>query len=85
MLSLMCRYPLPVFARTVGKTIHDLRTERKMSQERLAEIIDSHQVYISEIERGLKIPSLPILYNMAKAFGITLTELVSKIEESLEG
>ena len=83
MLSLIYGYPLPVFARTVGKVVHDLRTEKKMSQEQLAEAIDSHQVYISEIERGLKIPSLPVLYNMAKAFGMTLTELVSIIENSL--
>lgn len=83
MLSLIYGYPLLVFARTVGKVVHDLRLEKKMSQEQLAEAIDSHQVYISEIERGLKIPSLPVLYNMAKAFGMTLTELVSIIEKSL--
>lgn len=83
MLSLIYGYPLLVFARTVGKVVHDLRLEKKMSQEQLAEAIDSHQVYISEIERGLKIPSLPVLYNMAKAFGMTLTELVSIIENSL--
>jgi len=83
MLLLIYRYPLPVFEKTVGKTIHDLRTENNMSQEKLAEAIDSHQVYISEIERGLKLPSLYVLFNIAKAFGMTLTELVSVIEKSL--
>ena len=52
-----------------------------MSQERLADAIESHQVYISEIERGLKTPSLPVLYDIAKAFGLTLTELISIIEK----
>jgi len=83
MLLLIYGYPLLVFERTVGKVVHDLRTEKKMSQERLAEAIDSHQVYISEIERGLKLPSLYVLFNIAKAFGMTLTELVSIIENSL--
>ena len=46
-------------------------------------MIDSHQVYISEIERGLKTPSLQVLYEMAKAFGMTLTSLVSSIEKNL--
>ena len=70
-----------MFSVAVGKTIKNLRKEKKMSQERLAEAIDSHQVYISEIELGLKTPSLPVLYDMAKAFDLTLTELVSIIEK----
>ena len=72
-----------MFAKAVGNTIKTLRKEKKISQERLAEAIDSHQVYISEIERGLKIPSLPVLYQMSKAFGITLSDLVSIIEKNL--
>ena len=72
-----------VFSIAVGKTIKRLRREKKISQEKLAEAINSHQVYISEIERGLKIPSLPVLHEMAIAFGISLTELVSYIEKEL--
>lgn len=52
-----------------------------MSQEMLAEVINSHQVYISEIERGLKTPSLQILHDIAGAFHLSLTELVSIIEK----
>ena len=83
MFTLINGYSMLVFARAIGKVIRNLRTERKMSQEELAEKIDSHQVYISEIERGLKIPSVPVLYSMAKAFGITLTDLISIIEDYL--
>lgn len=80
---LINRYAEIVFSIAVGKTIKRLRKEKKISQEKLAEVIDSHQVYISEIERGLKIPSLPVLNEMAIAFGISLTELVSYIEKEL--
>lgn len=73
-----------MFSIAVGKTIKRLRKEKKISQEKLAEAINSHQVYISEIERGLKIPSLPVLYEMAIAFGMSLTELVSYIEKELK-
>ena len=72
-----------MFSIAVGNTIKRLRREKKLSQEGLAEKIDSHQVYISEIERGLKIPSLPVLREMANAFGMSLTELVSCIEKEL--
>ena len=81
---LINRYAEIVFSIAVGKTIKRLRKEKKISQEKLAEAINSHQVYISEIERGLKIPSLPVLYEMAIAFGMSLTELVSYIEKELK-
>ena len=70
-----------MFSVVVGNTIKRLRKEKKISQEKLAEAINSHQVYISEIERGLKTPSLPVLYEMAKTFGISLTELISIVEK----
>lgn len=84
MLLLINRYPEKVIAIAVGKTIKRLRKEKKISQEFLADVINSHQVYISEIERGLKIPSLPILNEIANAFGISLTDLVSLIEQELQ-
>ena len=68
----------------VAETIKDLRKQRGVSQEKLADAIDSHQVYISEIEKGKKIPSLTILYNIAKFFDMSLTELVREIEEKLD-
>ena len=67
----------------VAETIKALRKQKGVSQEKLADAIDSHQVYISEIEKGKKIPSLTILYNIAASFDMSLTELVSKIEEKL--
>ena len=70
-------------SKSIGARIRYFRNKKKLSQEGLAEKIDSHQVYISEIERGLKIPSLPVLREMANAFGMSLTELVSCIEKEL--
>ena len=68
----------------VGAVIWELRKEHRVSQEKLAEGIDSHQVYISEIEKGQKLPSLLVLYNIAVFFGLTLTQLVERIERRLE-
>lgn len=68
----------------VGAVIRELRKEHSVSQEKLAEGIDSHQVYISEIEKGQKLPSLLVLYNIAVFFGLTLTQLVERIERRLE-
>ena len=67
----------------VAQAIQELRKERRISQEKLADAIDSHQVYISEIEKGKKIPSITILNNMASVFGMTLTQFVEIIEKKL--
>lgn len=82
MLLFIFPYSVNVLADAVGKTIKELRKQKRVSQEKLADAIDSHQVYISEIERGIKLPSLTILNDMAKYFGITLTEMVSIIEKN---
>ena len=67
----------------VAQAIKELRKEKHISQEKLADAIDSHQVYISEIEKGKKIPSITILYNIARCFGLSLTEFAEVIEKKL--
>lgn len=67
----------------VAQAIKEKRSEKHLSQEKLADMIDSHQVYIAEIEKGKKIPSITILYNIANSFGMTLTEFVNIIENKI--
>ena len=67
----------------VAQAIKEKRIENHLSQEKLADMIDSHQVYISEIEKGKKIPSIMILYNIAKSFGMTFTEFIGIIEDKI--
>ena len=64
--------------------MRDLREKKGVSQEKMAEAIGSHQVYISEIENGKKIPSLPILYKTALYFDLSLSEFSALIEEKLK-
>ncbi|MBQ9205871.1 MAG: helix-turn-helix transcriptional regulator [Treponema sp.] len=68
----------------VGETLRELRQKKGVSQEKLADAIDSHQVYISEIENGKKIPSLPILYKTARYFDLSLTDFVSLVESKMK-
>ncbi|MBQ9623115.1 MAG: helix-turn-helix transcriptional regulator, partial [Treponema sp.] len=58
----------------VGETLRELRQKKGVSQEKLAEAIDSHQVYISEIENGKKIPSLSVIYKIARFFNLSLSD-----------
>ena len=72
------------FNEAVALVVRHLRREHNISQEKLAELINSHQVYICEIEQGKKLPSLTVLNNIAKAFNLPLSQLVYQIEVKLE-
>lgn len=68
----------------VGEALRELRLEKGLSQEKLAEEIDSHQVYVSEIENGKKLPSLLVLYKIARFFDLSLSEVSALIESKLD-
>lgn len=55
----------------IGSRIKSERQNRKLSQEKLAEIINVSPHYIYEIERGLKAMSLETLINMSTALNIS--------------
>ena len=67
----------------VAETLRELRQKKGVSQEKLAEAIDTHQVYISEIENGKKIPSLSVIYKAARFFNLSLSDFAAMIEEKL--
>jgi len=50
--------------------LKDLRKARKISQAKLAELCESTQAYIAEIEVGKKFPSPDMIERIATAFGI---------------
>ena len=60
-----------------GKRIRQLRTERNLSQEQLAELTGFHRTYIGMIERGERNPSLSNVGVFADAFELSLSELLN--------
>lgn len=60
-----------------AKRLRQLRKLNKMSQEKLAEKANLSLTYISNIERAEQNPTLTSLEKIAKAFNITLAELLS--------
>lgn len=64
--------------------IRRLRHERNISQEKLALESDLHRTYISQLERGLKSPSLKTIYKVSKVLGISLPELMSLVLEEMK-
>jgi transcriptional regulator with XRE-family HTH domain len=67
----------------LGLEIQRRRTEKGWSQEYLAEITGLHRTYISQLERGLKSPSVRVLSLIANALGVTMSEFLQAVEEAL--
>ncbi len=56
-----------------------------LSQEELAALADLHRTYISQLERGLKSPSLRAIEMLAMALGRQPHELIKQAEQLAEG
>lgn len=67
----------------LGLEIQHRRLEKGLSQEYLAEMTGLHRTYISQLERGLKSPSIRVLNHLTKALDTTMSEFLRCVEESL--
>lgn len=69
----------------IGSAIREVREDRAMSQEKLAEESGLHRTYISSVELGRRNISIDNIYKIASALGVSMTELVRLCEDRLEG
>lgn len=60
-----------------GKRIRQLRTERNLSQEELSFLTGFHRTYIGMIERGERNISLSNIGVFAKAFEMSVSDLLA--------
>lgn len=69
--------------RLVGRNLARLRRRKRFTQERFAEVAGVSQQYVSDLERGLRNPTVVTLYHLATALGVSHVELVTPDEEAL--
>ena len=67
--------------RKFGLVLKELRLEKGLSQESLANQSDIDRTYISDIEKGERNISLKIIERLSETLQISLSELFNKIEE----
>lgn len=61
----------------LGKSIKKEREFRKLTQEQLSELLDVSTHYIYELERGTRIPSLPLLIKLSEILHVSADRLLS--------
>ncbi len=62
----------------LGQTIRALRKKQHLSQEELAAKVHMDLTSISEIESGLRNPTLKTLQKISHALGVSLADLSSR-------
>ena len=58
-----------------GKRVREVRMNLGLSQEELGFKSGLHRTYISDIERGVKNPTIVTIDTLAKALGMSISEL----------
>mgnify|MGYP000303683401 CR=1 FL=1 len=65
---------------TLGRNVRRQREVKSLTQEKLAELAGLDPTYISGIERGLRNPGIKNVAKLAKALGITTSELCRGVD-----
>ena len=67
-----------------GIILKKYRKKNNLSQEKLSEASDLDRTYISLLERGQRQPSLKTILSISKVFGVSATDIISKVEERIK-
>lgn len=70
--------------RVFGKEIGRLRGRLGISQEELGFRVGLHRTYVSQLERGLKSPTLGVILNLALILGTSAAKLISAVEKKIQ-
>lgn len=66
-----------------GQVLRELRRERRLSQEQLADRSRISRPHLSRLETGRNSPSLSMVFQLAEALRVAPAELVGKAEQKL--
>lgn len=69
----------------IARKLKHLRTERKLSQEKMAELANFHRTYVSQLERCTTNISIDGLERLASALGVDISALLEPIPTRNKG
>lgn len=70
--------------RAFASVLRTIRQAQHLSQEELAALAGVHRTYISQLERGLKSPTLETIYRVTTTLQISLSEFFELVEKALD-
>ena len=63
----------------IGRRIKAARERKRLTQEQLAELVDLSPMHVSVIERGVKLPKLETLINIANVLDVSADVLLQDV------
>ena len=66
-----------------GRVLREIRLQKGLSQDRLASRCDFDRTYPSLLERGLRSPTLAMIFRLSEALEINASLLVSRTQEEM--
>jgi transcriptional regulator with XRE-family HTH domain len=66
-----------------GQQVKLLRSACGISQEELGFLADLSSSYVSRLERGTTSPTIGVVQKIAKALGVSVSELMRLVDESM--
>lgn len=62
-----------------GRRVRELRQQRHLSQEKLAELADLHRNYVGGVERGERNVGLVNIVKLARGLNVRVARLVDRL------
>lgn len=84
----LCQEEQRILTKTVpegvifGQRLREVRIARNLTQRQLADGCGSNSPFISNLERGVKVPSLTMVLRLAKALDCPIYDLVLVFDRS---
>jgi transcriptional regulator with XRE-family HTH domain len=66
----------------IGKFLREARDAAGMSQEEVSAKGRVNRSYLSQVERGLKSPTVSMFMRICSAIGVSASELIAKLESA---
>jgi len=67
-----------------GLVLRELRRQKGLSQEAVASLTGLEVVELQGLERGMREPTLALIFKLARALGVEPSELLSRMERKLQ-
>ena len=64
-----------------GRALRELRQQKEMSQEALAEAAGLDRSFVSLVERGIQSPNIVVLIKIAEVLKVSAASLIARTEE----
>lgn len=66
-----------------GEVLRELRIKKDLTQQQLADYSGMDRAYISELERGLLLPSLETIFKLAKNLRVKPSDIVDAVDQRI--